>query len=116
MCTSVPQTPARRTRIRTSSSRMVGSGTFLRTKPGAAAAFTSAFTRVLLQVICECAVARRERCVGAAHETSHGANIEGSVRVARETPVLARLVVQLLNNTCDAQFAFDDIDETPGDH
>src|SRR5689334_19838456 len=45
MCTSVPHTPARRTRISTSSSRIFGSGTSFKTKPGCAAAFTSAFTR-----------------------------------------------------------------------
>src|SRR5438046_2436714 len=49
MCTSVPQTPARRTLIKTSSSRMRGSGTSLRTKPGPADAFTNAFTRVSLR-------------------------------------------------------------------
>src|SRR5512144_2628507 len=43
MCTSVPQTPARRTLINTSSSRIVGTGTFLSTKPGPAVSFTSAF-------------------------------------------------------------------------
>src|SRR4029453_1720707 len=43
MCTSVPHTPARRTRISTSSSRIVGTGTFLSTKPGPAVSFTSAF-------------------------------------------------------------------------
>src|SRR5712691_7738439 len=49
MWTSVPQTPARRTRINTSSSRMRGSGTSLSAKPGPADAFTNAFTRVLLR-------------------------------------------------------------------
>src|SRR5215208_3782279 len=44
MCTSVPHTPARRTRIRTSSSRMRGFGTSLSTNPGPADSFTSAFT------------------------------------------------------------------------
>src|ERR1700680_227629 len=44
MCTSVPQTPARRTRIRTSSSRILGSSTSFNLKPGAADSFTSAFT------------------------------------------------------------------------
>src|ERR1043165_9448026 len=79
MCTSVQQTPARRTRIRTSSSRMVGSGTFLSTKPGAAEAFTSAFTREDLQrkrdsrnVVCD-----------VDHETSHGRWKGGSERDTR---------------------------------
>src|SRR6266550_4563899 len=44
MCTSVPQTPARRTRMRTSSSRILGSATSLSLKPGDADSFTSAFT------------------------------------------------------------------------
>ena len=39
-----PHTPARRTRMRTSLSRIVGSGTFFNTNPGPAVAFTSAFT------------------------------------------------------------------------
>src|ERR1700675_784442 len=43
MCTSVPQTPARRTRMRTSSSRILGSSTSFSLKPGAADSFTSAF-------------------------------------------------------------------------
>src|SRR5215469_15959051 len=45
MWRSVPQTPARRTRIKTSSSRIVGSGTSVRTMPGSAARLTSARTR-----------------------------------------------------------------------
>src|SRR5687767_13365607 len=44
MCTSVPHTPARRTRMRTSSSRIRGSATSLNLKPGDADSFTSAFT------------------------------------------------------------------------
>src|ERR1700720_1187528 len=44
MWTSVPQTPARRTRMRTSSSRILGSATSLSLKPGDADSFTSAFT------------------------------------------------------------------------
>src|SRR3977135_1602274 len=44
MCTSVPPTPARRTRMRTSSSRIRGSATSLSLKPGDADSFTSAFT------------------------------------------------------------------------
>src|SRR6478672_2693342 len=44
MWTSVPHTPARRTRIRTSSSRMRGSATSFSLKPGDADSFTSAFT------------------------------------------------------------------------
>src|SRR5687768_11266298 len=45
MWTSVPQTPAHRTRMSTSSSRIFGSGTFFSLKPGPAVSFTSAFTR-----------------------------------------------------------------------
>src|SRR5687767_10930521 len=45
MCTSVPQTPAHRTRMSTSSSRILGSGTSLSLNPGPAVSFTSAFTR-----------------------------------------------------------------------
>src|SRR2546423_7491034 len=44
MCTSVPHTPARRTRISTSSSRIRGSATSFSLKPGAADSLTSAFT------------------------------------------------------------------------
>src|SRR2546423_2826236 len=44
MWTSVPQTPARRTRMRTSSSRILGSATSFSLKPGAADSLTSAFT------------------------------------------------------------------------
>src|SRR3982750_2422698 len=44
MWTSVPHTPARRTRIKTSFSRIFGSGTFFNAKPGPADSFTSAFT------------------------------------------------------------------------
>src|SRR5687768_7959179 len=50
MCTSVPQMPARRTRIRTSSSRIVGSVTSFSFRPGAADSFTRAFTRASLQL------------------------------------------------------------------
>src|SRR5450830_875627 len=45
MWTSVPQTPARDTRIKTSSSRIVGTGTSFITNPTAGDSFTSAFTR-----------------------------------------------------------------------
>src|SRR5215207_1092072 len=44
MCTSVPQTPARRTRIRTSLSRIEGRSTSRSSKPGSEAAFTNALT------------------------------------------------------------------------
>src|SRR5689334_10578966 len=44
MWTSVPHTPARRTRISTSSSRIRGSATSFSLKPGDADSFTSAFT------------------------------------------------------------------------
>src|SRR3712207_2916070 len=50
MCTSVPQMPARRTRIRTSSSRIVGSATSFSLNPGAADSFTRAFTRAALRL------------------------------------------------------------------
>src|SRR5437867_1515926 len=52
MCTSVPQTPARRTRMSTSSSRNFGSGTSFNTNPGPADCLTSAFTgRVVSEVV-----------------------------------------------------------------
>src|SRR5262249_55336515 len=44
MCTSVPQTPARRTRMRTSSSRGSGAGTSASTMPGPGDFLSSAFT------------------------------------------------------------------------
>src|SRR5215203_5046270 len=46
MWTSVPHAPARRTRIRTSSSRIAGCGTSFSANPGPAVSFTSALTRV----------------------------------------------------------------------
>src|ERR1700722_4955221 len=45
MCTSVPQMPVRYTRISTSLMPMVGSGISSIDNPGAACAFTKAFTR-----------------------------------------------------------------------
>src|SRR5690348_3648198 len=50
MCTSVPHTPARRTLISTSSSRIVGRGTSRSTNPGPAVSFTSALTRASLSI------------------------------------------------------------------
>src|SRR5690242_10686387 len=59
MCTSVPQTPARRTRMSTSSSRIFGSGTSFITKPGPADCFTRAFTGKKLHARSSACVASR---------------------------------------------------------
>ena len=76
MCTSVPQTPARRTRMSTSFSRIVGSATSFRTNPGAAVSFTSAFTRDQLLFF---TLSRAARPVPARIETSHRLKRDGSL-------------------------------------
>src|ERR671914_895620 len=83
MCTSVPQMPARRTRISTSSSRIVGSATSVSFRPGAADAFTRAFTRASLQLTIQVAAQRDDQCATRT-ETSHGRNRGGRV-VARSS-------------------------------
>src|SRR5262245_6558683 len=69
MCTSVPHTPARRTRINTSSSRMVGSGTSHSRKPGPADCLTRAFIEAKKEGDAEAGV------------TSHRPMVDGSERV-----------------------------------
>src|SRR5678815_2285105 len=64
MCTSVPHTPARRTRMSTSLSRIAGCGTSRSANPGPAVVFTNALTIVhsMLETRCDAwcaAVARR---------------------------------------------------------
>src|ERR671920_2187167 len=84
MWTSVPQMPARRTRIRTSSSRIVGSGTLLSVKPGPAVSLTSALTRDVLQM----RERRRPHPWGRGLEKSPAGAREGS---AERVPLVARL-------------------------
>src|SRR5687767_5148291 len=74
MWTSVPQTPAHRTRMSTSSSRIFGSGTFFSLKPGPAVSFTSAFTRdsSCVESVDVAAGARQAR------ESSHDRSLDAS--------------------------------------
>src|ERR671914_939942 len=84
MCTSVPQIPARRTRISTSSSRIVGSATSFSLRPGAADSFTRAFTRAALQLAID---ARRDAKIAARRDPKPRMRkraMEGSAFAPRE--------------------------------
>lgn len=87
MCTSVPHTPARLTRISTSLSRILGCGTSRSSNPGPAAPFTNALTNDALDAGVSRATRRRRRrsrklagatergkCGTHAHDASRGAS------------------------------------------
>src|SRR3982751_552236 len=89
MWTSVPQTPARRTRISTSFSRIVGSATSFSANPGPADSFTSAFTRDRSSR-CHPPVRRRPARRRSRTETSHLAECDGSLTRAHDAPQWTR--------------------------